>query len=352
MYKALGINVFVNLVNGPSLDQMAQVRAAGLYAIAGLENNDPGITAHFYLDEPDINPANCTVLPDWLKAHCQNGSTWYGGQQILASSVRAMNNVIRTHDPSRPIYMQYTKSIARGGGFFESIAMGDKSIYALASDILSFDHYMISDLWAPGPVWLLYDETKQARGYAANSRPVWVFIELSRVFADTRVSVTPEQVRAEVWNALIGGARGIEYFNHNFFRGVIPGDPAAQGCTEHLLTDTRYAQMSQMVLSINERIHSLAPVLNSPFIKDYVTTNLGNRISVMAKRFASASNFENYIFAIPHARGTQQVVFTLEGETKGLIEVIGEGRTLKLNSGRFSDVFRNENEVHIYRLKP
>jgi hypothetical protein len=345
-YKALGVNTFTNIWNGPTADQLAQLQAHGMYAIGGLDSQENNVAGHMYGDELDIFAAPCASYPPWLSPHCRNKSPLFGSPYTAPESVLAMSNAIRAKDPTRPVYMQYAKTLAVDGWGFWYLNDNDKRTYALAADILSFDYYVITDPWKPGKVWDIYDSTRLNRRYAGESKPVWPFIELSRIFEQSHIGATPAQVNAEVWNAIIGGARGIQYFNHNFFCQVIPGEAGAQGCTEHLLTSPEYAVMTQMVKSINEKILDLAPIINAPFAENYVSTNHGPNMSTMVKRF----NGLNYVFAIPHAAGSRKVVFRLADALSGSVEVLYENRTLILQNGQFTDDFADENTAHFYKV--
>ena len=54
-----------------------------------------------------------------------------------------------------------------------------------------------------------------------DSKPVWVWIE-STMIGDTGRKPTTKEVKAEIWMALVHGARGYGYFCHSFGHGPHP----------------------------------------------------------------------------------------------------------------------------------
>lgn len=97
---------------------------------------------------------------------------------------------------------------------------------------------------------------------------------------------------------------------------------------------------------INLKIKSLAPILNT---QSYVHT-FGPNLDTMLKTHEGAA----YIFAMPSGEETSapgERTFTLpKGITGTSVEVVGEGRTLPVMDGRFSDSFAAEYTHHVYRV--
>jgi hypothetical protein len=56
---------------------------------------------------------------------------------------------------------------------------------------------------------------ERLRRWTGGEKPVWNCIECTHISNPQR-QATPQQVRAEVWMALIHGSRGLIYFVHQF----------------------------------------------------------------------------------------------------------------------------------------
>jgi len=130
-----------------------------------------------------------------------------------------------------------------------------RSAYVDGADIVSYDWYASPIRTTPAGLGAGRC-TAGVRDLTDRSKPVWPFIETSDVFADSSHRPSPAEVTAEVWNAIVGGARGIQYFNHNFKAGSE---------SQHVLIDDRYAAVARSVRETNRRIEELAPVLNAPW---------------------------------------------------------------------------------------
>ena len=339
-YRDLGINTFVGLYNGATTAMLDEIRSQGMYAILGASgpSTDPGsvMAARHFADEPDG-----IYVCSWVESFLQPLCTGVVGQYTDATAVAAMSDEVQRRDPTRPVFNQYTKPVALPW-YWSPHDRNDLEIYATAGDITSFDYYPVSDPWTPGEVWDLYTATRHVRELADYSRPVWVFIETSYIFPETwgnRQSPTPQQIQAEVWQAIIGGARGIEYFNHNFYEQ----DPS-QPPTQHLLIEPAYAEVASAVKQVNERVNRLAPVINAPFARGAVVSDPG--VNVMAKFHDGAL----YVFAAIAQDDSASIGFELTGVQQGTVEVLDEGRTLELVDGRFSDDFVGGTGVHVYRI--
>jgi hypothetical protein len=173
------------------------------------------------------------------------------------------------------------------------------------------------------------------RGWAKYKKPVWCWIETTHINATVRP--TPAQVRAEVWMALIHGARGIGYFAHEF-------KPAFKEAG--LLA---YADVKAAVKALNQQITTLAPALNAPTVQNGVTTTSSNgavELATMVKRQGQAT----YLFAVAMANLSTSATFELTCvPPNAKVEVIGEGRTLTLSGRKLKDGFKGY-EVHLYKI--
>ena len=200
-------------------------------------------------------------------------------------------------------------------------------------------------------------ESLQARN--GRSKPIVVDVETGCPFSGgdgAGVCATPPQTVAAAWHALIAGARGIIWFQHNFsgpcidFRTFLDGLNPASG--SYHCQQTPGVTLHDLVEGIgrfNHEVAALNGVLLSPTIENYVHTRAD--VSVLAKAHGGSC----YVFAGSGKPGippmpNQTAVFTVAGRYTGPIRVHDEHRTLNALGGRFADRFADANSVHIYEI--
>jgi hypothetical protein len=337
-YKAVGVNGFVGLWNGWSSQIHQEVLANGQWVFTAPDSS--GAPAGYgdewagyqYFDEADGQNI-CGNVPGWLQQYCYGSSDG----RTAAGGVQAMSDAIRRSDPSRPVFGQYTKGVSLG----EGVDLATRKAYAAAVDIVSYDYYPITDPWESShDLWNQYDAVTQTRGLTNNTKPVWVFIETSRLFGPSPMgnkSPSPAEIQAEVWQSIIGGARGIEYFNNNF-----SGQPTY---SNNILIDPNYATVDAAISTTNHQIQALAPVINAPFADNYLTVT-GGSVNAMVKFY----NGHYYLFVGTTSYSNQTVTMKLNGVGNTTATVVNENRSVNVSNGTFSDSFTGETGVHIYEI--
>jgi hypothetical protein len=289
----------------------------------------PRAAFNVFGDELDGNAGNWfDCVPPSVNSHRRAGS--WGG--LSAADFEAAEAASRAADPTRPTYIQTTVTFMDGGaGYFYSLAQ--KQAICSGADIFSFDVYPL--VLRGGHVWDMYDQIEQARAYCRDARPVMAFTEMDRMSGGS-VYPRPAQTAAEVWNAIIAGARGVEYFDQ--YSTITDQSYDGGG---------RYAAgaMYAAIRTVDSQIAVLAPVINAPFARGYVRAS--GSVSVMAKYYGG----HFYIFAIPHGSGARTVTFALAGAPSATVSVLNENRTLNASGGAFTDAFADENTVHIYEVR-
>jgi hypothetical protein len=111
------------------------------------------------------------------------------------------------------------------------------------------------------------------------------------------------------------------------------------------------------VTKVNKQIHDLAPVLNSPTVKDAVRVKSPDErvkssentvpIDIMVKRHDGTT----YVFAVSMRDAPAKASFELKGiPEKAQAELIGGDRKIEVNGGRFEDGFQGY-EVKLYRIR-
>lgn len=394
---AIGNNIYWNLAGNP-LDtkdcggvqpcrvNFNVIRAADMHASAPDVTSESGSETVAYegTDEPDLNfgPGSSgwnhtSCVPSGSQCGYTVANFFYSGRPASDGS---------------PGYPAGKKPIIQGFGkgvlFWETDTQAAK--FLSYSDTLSADSYWMTDtnldVPSQGGCALLPDSTTACDGgngsglttaqralpanYAFNvtrlehiqavngsSKPITVDVETGCPFVNSNSCITPAASTAAAWHAIIAGARGIIWFQHNFggpcvdfntfYDGSSPASPLyscqqTPGVTLH--------DVVANVSAFNHEIASLNSVLLSPFAEHYVSTGNAD-VSAMAKY----SHGVFYVFAASGQPGTppsdnQSVTFTVADGYSGPVRVIGENRILQAVDGAFTDKFANENSVHIYQI--
>ena len=209
-YKAIGINTFVALWSGPTEEQLAILKNNDMFVVAsqndvGLHSINRGIIkAWMHGDEPD----NAQPIGMGLYGSC-----------IPANEVVRRTREMKARDDTRPVMINFGQGLANEYWRGRGPCSGDENYYSVAArdvDILSFDIYPVgsSSPQVKGKLEYVARGITRLMKLADNGQKVWAVIETTAL--DPGHAVSPAQVRAEVWMAIIHGARGIVYFVHEF----------------------------------------------------------------------------------------------------------------------------------------
>ena len=334
-YKAIGVNTFIGLYNGPTDQQLSTLQAAGVPALCdqamawSSHLTDPTIIGWTQQDEPD------NAQPD--------GNGGYG-PCVATSTIVSLYQMFRANDATRPVFLNF----GQGAAYADYIGRGSACAgmtqmyaqYALGADIVSFDIYPVNntDTTTHGNLWYVAMGVDQLRMSTNYQKPVWNWIETTGI-DDPAHAPTPAQVESEVWMSLVHGSRGIGYFCHIFSPTFVEAGLLAN------------ATMKNAVGVIDQQIHDLAPVLNTQSLANggqVASSNTAVPIDTMWKRSGGAL----YVFAVAMRPGATHATFTLREGGAGTVTVIGEARTLTLTGGAFSDDFAADFAVHRYRIGP
>ena len=249
---------------------------------------------------------------------------------------------MKAADPSRPVFMTLTGYFHPHftGKFTEEQRSRLYPEYVRAADVVGYDIYPIYGWNKPEWIHLVSEATGRLVGMAG-ARPVYAWIETSKGGQWTgplerQKDVTPIHIRAEVWMALCRGATAIGYFTHVW-------KPAYHqfGVPQ---------QNRRALREINDQITRLAPaILGAPTNRKTALPAGDVKVDAMVREHGG----NVYVFAVNYderLKGTS-ATFAIDGLPDGAaVEVIDEGRTLKVQGGRFSDRFEPL-AVHIYRVK-
>jgi hypothetical protein len=394
---AMGNNIYWNLAANP-LDtkdcggvqpcrvNFNVIRAARMHASAPDVTSSSGSETVAYegTDEPDLNfgPGSNgwnpkgSCIPNGSKCGYTVANFFYSGRPTSYGS------------PGYPVGRKpITQGFGKGVLFWEPDAQAAK--FLSYSDTLSADSYWMTDadldVASQGGCALLpastiscgngggsglttaqralpanyaFNVTRLEQIQATNgpSKPITVDVETGCP-GSKDLCTTPAASTAAAWHAIIAGARGIIWFQHNFggpcvdfntfYDGSNPASPMydcrqVPGVTLHDVVTN--------VSAFNHEVASLNSVLLAPFAENYVSTGNAD-VSAMAK----CSHGVFYVFAASGKPATPpadnlSVTFTVAGGYSGPVTVVGENRTLRAANGVFTDRFANEDSVHIYKI--
>ena len=333
-YKAIGINTYVGLWEGPTDSQLAALRKAGMPVICeqngvGLRHvDDPTIMGWMQIDEPD---------------NAQSDGKGGYGPPVTPEKIVARFNAMKAADPTRPVYLGMGQGVAWDNWVGRGVRTRkpeDYPEYAKGGDIVSFDIYPVvhDNGEIKGKLWKVPFGVERLVQWTEGKKPVWNALECTRI-SSPNAKPTPAQVRTEVWMSLIHGSRGIVYFVHQFAE-------AGKFIEAALLADN---EMSAAVGKLNKEIMGLAPVLNSPTVGSTARVASDNKavpIDVMIKRYGG----DTYVFAVAMRDGPARANFVVKGlNGKSSAEVLGENRKIDVIDGKFADDFKGY-AMHLYRI--
>ena len=167
---------------------------------------------------------------------------------------------------------------------------------------------------------------------AGQDKPVFVSIETTPIHTGAS-GPTPAQLHFEIWNSIIAGANGINYFCH-----IITPSFNEAGCLS-------ISSIKSQMTSDDAQIESLAPVLNSNTITTGVTASASFKVDVMTKQ----SGGYTYVLTDADDANGGPATFTVPGGGTGTVTALGENRTLPLVNGSFTDLFTGYG-VHLYEI--
>jgi hypothetical protein len=333
-YKQAGINTYVGLWRGPTNEQLAELKNAGMKVIChqnrtALQHaDDPTIIGWMHGDEPD-------------NAQSLGRGKGYG-PPILPQKIIDDYDSIRSKDPTRPVLLNLGQGVAWDGYYGRGVRTNhpeDYAEYVKGCDIASFDIYPVvhERQQIAGKLWYVANGVERLVKWTDGKKVVWNCIECTHI-SNPNAKATPHQVKCEVWMSLIHGSMGLIYFVHEwqpkFNESALLSDP----------------EMFSAVTAINRQITELAPVLNSPTIEDAASVSSSNEavpVAIMAKKHDGAT----YLFAVGMRGDKTTATFTLQhAESVNTVEVIGENRTINVKDGVFKDNF-DASDVHLYKTK-
>lgn len=393
---AMGENIYWNLAGNPGSGNVVDynvIRAGGMHVSAPSSDSTTGpeTVAWDGSDEADMdygpgasgwnrhgtsyNSSDC--VPSGSKCGYTAASFFYTGRP-------ATYGVPAYRVGSRAVHQGFGKGVL----FWES--NGQAARFLRFSDVLSADSYWLTDpdlqtasqggcgllphspsacgggggqglsaAQAQLPANYSFDVTRLEHLAALDggSKPVVVDVETGCPFANAGSRcATPAGSVAAAWHALIAGARGIIWFQHNFsgpcvdYRTFIDGSNPASG--KYNCQQTPGVTLHRLVQAIggfDRKVAALNDVLLAPKAVGYAAAT--GDVSLTAKVWGGAC----YVFAGSGQPATpppvnQSVTFRLADPYNGPVSVYGENRLVHSAGGVFRDTFADADSVHIYRV--
>ncbi|MEU4804784.1 hypothetical protein [Actinosynnema sp. NPDC023587] len=293
--------------------------------------NARNYVGYLIADEPDMNKVYGDVFhPD-----------------MQPSAILAKADGVRAKDPSRPTYLNFgvwmgTPGGGVGYGHIEKTYEEDMRTYCSAADIASADYYGWTHPDRGNKVGAFsYGEVIDTmRKWCGPDKPLYGFVETGHPHTHGE-TITPDQLESAVWNTILHGATGINYFAHSFY---------TEGRGEYSSVLTR-PEITARVKAVNARLKSLAPVLNAanrPGVT--ATSDNGVPVSVLHKEAENA----RWVIAqtdgstsLPRS-GPARVEVAVPVES-GTATVVDENRTVPIENGKIVDDF-GAYQVHVYRF--
>jgi hypothetical protein len=206
--------------------------------------------------------------------------------------------------------------------------------YAKGADILGYDIYPVNYQL---PLSTLSVGLENLKKWSGGNKPILAYIETTGFgnSGDGKIGGTPSpaQIKQEVWQAIVHGARGIVYFVHifspTFNEAGLLADPVR----------------SNAVSDINAQVRALAPIINGPTVTSDLHITSTTRVDSMVKNDGKA----RYVFAVEMKGASASASFKLSDVSGATVTVVGENRTLPMSNGSFTDSFEAYG-VHIYKI--
>ena len=356
------VNMFVDEGYVPA-NWQSSLNSAGFYGIGG-SSDDVGA---FVTDEVDLwagagsQPWSGQINSTAKGAMCTGqGSTLNCGYTAIQTMIKELPSSVT----GRFKYVNYSKEAVCGTGQTSDangLAVGKE--WASFVDVFSCDIYWFQEQILTQPYWsastivtgtggqsLSVAQVRQASNYgrtvarmrtlAGNAKPVWSFHEVAGYFTNNSAGVpqgpTPQQLVAGMWSSIINGSRGVIMFVQDYIDA---------GGNANAFQDTRYAAHKSAVEAFYTQVQSLQTIILGQNAVGLVKV-VNGPIDMLVKWNSGTP----YIFAHQRDQSSSTPTFSVTGFLNGLVNVVGENRSIQMTAGTFTDTFADGNTVHIYEL--
>jgi len=312
---ALGVDVFLGkgCSDNPDATEVAQLASLGAFSVLPFDaavQDKPGLFGWHFDDEPDGNGEPPTAVAQQFRRN-------------------------RTEDP------RHVNFLTVESNFYSrmsppAISGGDRSVYrgyASTTDVLGFDLYPIYGWCRPDWISWVGAAQRQLVDDYAGGRPTYQWIEATATSGRfcKGPGPTATEVRAEVWMAVVNGAKAIGYFTHSW----------TPDYSQFRVTRSVQAEMQRT----DGQLRELTPVLLGRETRVRVAGTAA--VEATARSYGGAT----YVLAVNTSRSPQRATFTVAAPAARSAGVIDEGRSVRISHGSLSDAFAPL-QVHLYELAP
>jgi len=330
-HKSLGINVvgdlYDNSKKGDIKHCMDQCASKGLltewsvpadkYDMVKQFKDHPALFTWWQPDEPDNNDDK--------------------GTKHKPEDIQAIYKKIKAADPNHPI------GICFGSGFAGGNPQSPNRFYP---EYVKGADFAITDIYpcnraelGPKKLNVYKKGMSQLAKATKGGMPTGIAVEASFLGAEggrkTEGTRAPNayELRAEVWMAIVHGAKYICYFTHSW-------TPSYDGAR---VPPDLQAEMKVL----NKTITDLTTVILGDESKANVKFEAAKDSNIDVSTMVRETPEQLYIFTSNTKYEKGQADFTVEGAKAVEVDVYGENRKLKMAGGKFSDKYK-EFEPHIY----
>lgn len=312
----------------PNPDEMAKWKARGVNTVFGQPNGiDPAWDAQAIslglkrvkrqAEASDVG--NPDVIA-WLQIDEPNNA---GQTQANLAPLSQKYDEWKAMDPTKPVIVNFAGAILSYDPTNTDALLGQYIDQTL--DWICNDYYPVTNGVPLTEMAVPIDKISRL-----TSKPQLVFIETSdQDYSWSHGGPTPEQVKAEIWLAIVRGVKGIIYY------------PQSTTSPDATLPD-----VAAEITTQNAIISSLGPVLQGK-----INPSEMNALAPSPLRFAwwhhSGGNYLIVVNPTPSSLPDADMIWGGVSNGFASISVLNEGRTLALDQGNFSDSFEPY-AVHIY----
>jgi hypothetical protein len=232
--------------------------------------------------------------------------------------------------PNVPVFVNFSGGNVLGG----KVPKETYQEYMKAADWVGNDFYAVTGYNRPDWLWKVGAAVDQLRDWSGG-KPQLAFIESSAQrlpwTPKTTRGVTAEELRAEIWHAVIHGAAGVVYFPQQIGEGF-----------RYDMTPPRVAlEMSRQ----NKRLTELGPALASAMNPKEIEVKATKPMEVGWR----VHDGKVYVVALNFSDDTAKDQPITIGHANASAKVLGEDRSIALKDGAFSESF-GPYEVRVYEL--
>ena len=252
--------------------------------------------------------------------------------QVPYAQIQARYAAWKSANPGRNVFINFVGDLNQYD--LDTGESGDPwyAKYVAGADWISADTYPVNRDRSLSTVGEMVDHLRALAG----GKPVFAFIESSDI-DPTRdgPGPTPDQLRAEIWLAIIHGVRGIWYFPEQVGNGI----PFYYDTTPPDVVD-------EMTLQ-NAVITQLAAVLQGPINPSSVGATVSAPLEAAWRKAPSGKYF--FVLNLSDAARNGETI-TLTGIGAATTAAVhGENRTVAISGAAITDDF-GPYAVHIYRV--